>query len=131
MSIWLLSLTPFPFIGPKLFWTAQIILVEYQSFWTSPICFGQVQIILDRWGHFFKNIVVSALKSCITLIMNFKKELSPAEWSLYSCTLSLILGFSIPFPLCVVEQLVQLVHVPEQRVKVRTQYSNSIIILQY
>ena len=58
--------------------------------------------------------------------MNFKLELSPVEWSL-----SLILGFSIPFPLCVVEQLVQLVHVPEQRVKVRTQFSNSIIILQY
>ena len=60
--------------------------------------------------------------------MSFKLELSPAEWSLYS-TLSLILGFSIPFPLCVVEQLVQLVHVPEQRVKGRTQLSNSIIIL--
>ena len=32
----------------KLFWTVQIILVEYQSFWTGPICFNQVQIVLDR-----------------------------------------------------------------------------------
>ena len=37
-----------PSIGPKLFWTVQIILVEYQSFWMGPISFGQVQIILDR-----------------------------------------------------------------------------------
>ena len=28
--------------GPKM------ILVEYQSYWTRPICFGGVQIILDR-----------------------------------------------------------------------------------
>ena len=33
-----------PSIGPELFWTLQIILVEYQSFWTGPNCFGQVQI---------------------------------------------------------------------------------------
>ena len=36
---------PFPSTGPKLFWTVQIILVEYQSFWMGPIHFGQVQII--------------------------------------------------------------------------------------
>ena len=39
---------PCPSMGPKLFWTVQIILVEYQSFWTDPIRFGQAQIILDR-----------------------------------------------------------------------------------
>jgi hypothetical protein len=35
---------PCPSLGPKLFWTVQIILVEYQSFWTCPIRFKQVQI---------------------------------------------------------------------------------------
>ena len=30
------------------FYVSKIILVEYQSFWTGPISFGQVQIILDR-----------------------------------------------------------------------------------
>ena len=39
---------PCPSMGPKWFWTVQIILVEYQSFSTGPICFGWVQIILDR-----------------------------------------------------------------------------------
>ena len=38
-------LMPCPSIGPKWFWTIQIILVEHQSFWTGPICFGLVQII--------------------------------------------------------------------------------------
>ena len=32
-------------MDPKWFWIVQIILVEYQSFWTCPIRFGQVQII--------------------------------------------------------------------------------------
>ena len=36
---------PCPSIGPKSSWTVQIILVEYQSFWTGPISFGWVQII--------------------------------------------------------------------------------------
>ena len=36
-----------PSMGPKWFWTVQIIFVEYQLFWTDPIHFGQVQIILN------------------------------------------------------------------------------------
>jgi hypothetical protein len=39
---------PCPSMGPKWFWTNQIILVDYQLFWTGPIHFGQVQIILER-----------------------------------------------------------------------------------
>ena len=39
---------PCPSMGPKLFWTVKIILVEYQSFWTGPIHFNQVQIVMDR-----------------------------------------------------------------------------------
>ena len=42
-------LMPCPSMGQKLFWTVQIILVEYQLFWSGPIRFGQVQIILDRY----------------------------------------------------------------------------------
>ena len=30
------------------FWTVQIILLEYQLFWMGPICFGWVQIILNK-----------------------------------------------------------------------------------
>ena len=30
------------------FYVSKIILVEYQSFWMGPICFGRVQIILGR-----------------------------------------------------------------------------------
>ena len=37
-----------PSMRPKLFWTVQIIMVEYQSFCTNPIHFGQIQNILDR-----------------------------------------------------------------------------------
>ena len=32
---------PFPSMGPKLFWTVQIILVKYQSFWMGPNRVGQ------------------------------------------------------------------------------------------
>ena len=35
-------------MGPKWFWTVQIILIKYQLFWTGPIRFGHVQSILDR-----------------------------------------------------------------------------------
>ena len=37
-----------PSMGPKWFWTVQIILVEYQSFWAGSIHFGWIQIILGR-----------------------------------------------------------------------------------
>ena len=33
------------FYGSKIIWTFQIILVEYQLFWTGPIHYGQVKII--------------------------------------------------------------------------------------
>ena len=40
---------PCPSMGPKWFWTVQIILVEFQLFWMCPICFGWDQIILARF----------------------------------------------------------------------------------
>ena len=40
-------LMPCPSMGSKWFWTVQIILVEYQLFWTGPICFCWVSIILE------------------------------------------------------------------------------------
>ena len=46
-----LILMPCPSIGPKLFWTVQIVLDGYKLFWLSPIHFGQVQI--DFSGLFF------------------------------------------------------------------------------
>ena len=42
------NLMPCPSMDPKWFWTVQIILVKYQSFWKGPIHFGRVQTILDR-----------------------------------------------------------------------------------
>ena len=50
-------LMPCPSMGPKWFWTDQIILVEYQSFWTGPICFGRVQIILVRFKSDFSTLI--------------------------------------------------------------------------
>ena len=38
------SFMPCPSIGPKLFWTVQIVLVGSKSFWLGPNHFGQVQI---------------------------------------------------------------------------------------
>ena len=43
-----ITIMPCPSMGTKLFWTVQIILLEYQSFWTGPICFGWVQIYHSR-----------------------------------------------------------------------------------
>ena len=40
----LINLMFCPSMGPKSFWTFQRILVEYQLFWSGPICIGQVQI---------------------------------------------------------------------------------------
>ena len=42
------TIMPYPSMGPKRFWTVQIILVECQLFWTGPICFDRVQIIMHR-----------------------------------------------------------------------------------
>ena len=59
-KVTLKSLIPYPSLGAIWFWTVQIILVEYQSFWMGPICFGQVQIILDRsklWKLLQKNLI--------------------------------------------------------------------------
>ena len=42
------NLMPSPSIGPKWFWTIQIVLDGYKLFWSGPNCFGQVQIILGR-----------------------------------------------------------------------------------
>ena len=47
-TCWNKSLMPCPSMGPKWFWTVQIILVEYKLFGTNPICYGRVQIILNR-----------------------------------------------------------------------------------
>jgi hypothetical protein len=43
---------PCPSIGPKLFWTVQIVLVGSKSFWLGPNHFGQVQIIAF-WSNFY------------------------------------------------------------------------------
>ena len=47
-SIYIRTVMPCPSMSPKLFLTAQMIVVEYHLFLTGPICFGRVQIILDR-----------------------------------------------------------------------------------
>ena len=39
---------PCPSIGPKCFWSIQIVLDRYKPFWTGPICFGWVLINLNR-----------------------------------------------------------------------------------
>ena len=49
---------PCPSIGPKWFWTVQIVLHGYKLFWSGPNCFGCVQIILvgfklDFYGQIF------------------------------------------------------------------------------
>ena len=54
------TLMPCPSMGPKWFWTIQIILVEYQLYWTGPIRFGQAQIILDM-SKLWKKIVQKSL----------------------------------------------------------------------
>ena len=41
-----LSSQPLWPMGSKLYWTIQIILLKYQSLRTSPIHFGEVQIVL-------------------------------------------------------------------------------------
>ena len=61
---------PCPSMGPKLFWTVQIILIKYQLFWTCPIHFGQVQIIK-----------ISPEKSNLTLTKN---ALGPDQNNWYS-----------------------------------------------
>ena len=70
---------PSPSMGPKWFWTIQIILVDYQLFWMSPICYGWVQIILNRsklrncsrkFGHDQNNLYLS--KTIWTVNNNFE-----------------------------------------------------------
>ena len=39
---------PCPSMGPKWFWTVQIVLVGYKMFWLSPNHYGRGQIILNR-----------------------------------------------------------------------------------
>ena len=47
---YIISLVEFyPSICPKWFWTVQIVLVRYKSFWLVPNRFGRVQIILVRF----------------------------------------------------------------------------------
>ena len=41
----MLRLMPCPSIGPKLFWTNQIVSDKYKLLWLGPNHFGQVQII--------------------------------------------------------------------------------------
>ena len=43
---------PGPSIGPKLFWTIQIVLVRSKLFWSGPNHFGQVQIRLS-WTNLY------------------------------------------------------------------------------
>ena len=55
-----------PSIGPKWFWTVQIVLDGYKLFWSGPIRFGQAQIILDRFGQ-VQIIKISPEKSNLNL----------------------------------------------------------------
>ena len=41
-------IVPCPSIGPKWFWTEQIVLDEYKLFWSGPSRYGRVQTILIR-----------------------------------------------------------------------------------
>ena len=43
-------------MGPKWFLTVQIIVVEYQLFWTGPIYIGRVQIVSDRFKLDFSGL---------------------------------------------------------------------------
>ena len=54
---------PCPSMGPKWFWTVQIFLVEYQSFWTGPIRFGQ-EIKSNNlfWNLCSKNVLMRLQK---------------------------------------------------------------------
>jgi hypothetical protein len=52
-SILKLILMPYLSIGPKWFWTVQIVLVRSKSFWLVPNHFGRVQIILVRFKLYF------------------------------------------------------------------------------
>ena len=57
-------LMPCPCIGPKLFWTNQIVLDEYKSFW-------QVQIRLFRTN--FYNLDLSKIIRPKQLVLNRKR----------------------------------------------------------
>ena len=37
---------PCPSIGPKYFWSVQIVLDRYKPFWMGPICFGWVLLLI-------------------------------------------------------------------------------------
>ena len=54
---------PCPSMGPKWFWTVQIFLVEYQSFWTGPIRFGQeIKSNNFFWNLCSKNVLTRLQK---------------------------------------------------------------------
>ena len=63
-----------PSIGPKLFWTIQIVLVGYKSFWSGPIRFGQVQIIFDR-----SKLLKLVKKNLTKMISARPKRIGPDE----------------------------------------------------
>ena len=50
-------LMPCPSMGPKWFWTVQIVLDGYKLFWLGPNCFGRVQIILVRFKLDFSRLI--------------------------------------------------------------------------
>ena len=76
------TLMPCPSMGPKLFWTNQIILVEYQLFWTGPICFGRVQIILDR-SKLQKNSPEKSNLNLTKMIWTLSKQFGRSKIILY------------------------------------------------
>ena len=53
------TLLPCPSIGPKWFWTVQIVLDGFKLFWVGTNHFGQVQIRLF-WSDFY-NLVLSKM----------------------------------------------------------------------
>ena len=50
------TLMPCPSIGPKIFWTVQIVLDRFKLFWSCPNRFGWVQIILVRYELDFSGL---------------------------------------------------------------------------
>ena len=65
---------PCPSLGPKRFWTVQIVLDRHKSFWLGPNHFGQVQIILVRFKLDFYGLILT--------IWTFKLRSEQKKWQL-------------------------------------------------
>ena len=73
---------PCPSIGPKWFWTVQIVLKEYKLFWSGPNHFGQFQIKIF-WTNFY-NLDLSKM------IWTLPKQIVPVQNDWYSTKMILM-----------------------------------------